>query len=98
MILARRQFLRCLTGVIVAPAVMKADALMKVFAPKLKFEIYNTGTEWEESVFLKISQELNRRIENAVLWGDESVENGMPGFYPPENRGLLLLRRAEHSA
>jgi hypothetical protein len=34
MILARRRFLQCLTGIIAAPAVVKADSLMRVFAPK----------------------------------------------------------------
>lgn len=41
MILARRQFLRCLTGIIAAPAVVKADALMKVFAPKPQAMLFN---------------------------------------------------------
>jgi hypothetical protein len=32
--LPRRRFLQCLTGIIAAPAVVKADSLMRVFTPK----------------------------------------------------------------
>lgn len=34
MILSRRGILRCLTGLIAAPAIVRADALMRVVAPK----------------------------------------------------------------
>jgi hypothetical protein len=34
LILPRRQFLRCLVGIVAAPTVVKAEGLMKVFAPK----------------------------------------------------------------
>ena len=34
-LLSRRGVLRCLTGIIAAPAVVKADALMRIVAPKV---------------------------------------------------------------
>ncbi len=46
-LLSRRGVLRCLTGIIAAPAVVKADALMRVVAPKI---IDPFGNEFESYV------------------------------------------------
>lgn len=54
MILARRRFLQCLTGIIAAPAVVKADSLMRVFAPKPKTIFYNPHPYSDEEIELII--------------------------------------------
>lgn len=49
MILSRRGILRCLTGIIAAPAVVKADALMRVVGvPRLAYD--GLGNEFESYV------------------------------------------------
>ncbi len=45
--LQRRQFLRVLTGLIAAPAVIKADALMRVVAPKPGLAFDALGNQYE---------------------------------------------------
>ena len=45
MMLTRRGILRCLTGIIAAPAVVKIDSLMKVVAPK---PLIGFGNDYEK--------------------------------------------------
>lgn len=52
-ILARRRFLQCLTGIIAAPAVVKADSLMRVFAHKPKTIFYNPLSEEEMELIIR---------------------------------------------
>ena|GEM_PF-6723692 len=46
LILPRRQFLKTLSGIIAAPAIVRADSLMKVVAPQNDFESYISYFEW----------------------------------------------------
>jgi hypothetical protein len=48
--LPRRQFLRVLTGLIAAPAVIKADALMRIVAPKPLLTFDALGYQYERYV------------------------------------------------
>lgn len=96
MILQRRQFLRCLTGIVAAPAIVKADALMKVFAPKNPSitisEILRRRAEWELEFNNRWIAMLQQRYEDRILYGD-------PNASPYAFTGLApLLTAAEHSA
>lgn len=70
MILARRRFLQCLTGIIVAPAVVKADSLMRVFAPKQL-----TAQEIVDAAYTRIMNDeaflehLSKVYSNLIIYG-----------------------------
>jgi NCAIR mutase (PurE)-related protein len=75
MILSRRGVLRCLTGLIAAPAIVRADALMRVVAPRLG-EIGNPviglppppGYEWRTSFPTAKWRMLNSGDPGIRLW------------------------------
>jgi hypothetical protein len=49
-VISRRGFLRCLTGVIAAPAIIKVDRLMKLSATPIRFVFYSNRSirSWDD--------------------------------------------------
>jgi hypothetical protein len=101
MILARRQFLRCLTGIVAAPAVVKTDALMKVFAPKITTphliysnrvirEYFDVEAMRDRNVILW-AEDYAHRIAQTLIYGNPNKTHTFTGLTP-------LLTVAEHSA
>jgi hypothetical protein len=79
--LPRRRFLQCLVGLVAAPAVIKADSLMRVFAPKklTPGPIYSFGIDIgaERSIWL-------------VSWGEKTIFDKFPDISPEEQRRIVF--------
>ena len=64
-LLSRRGVLRCLTGIIAAPAVVRADALMRVVAPKRIWTGFDlAGSVSKDVVF----DNLGNEYESYTAW------------------------------
>jgi hypothetical protein len=104
MILPRRRFLQVLTGLIAAPAVVKADALMRIVAPRRQLaalEIINEALNRIGAL-----EGLHQTVMQAHYYGDalsrvewsfaedRVIYTSLP---VPEWRNLLLTRHpADH--
>ena len=99
-LLSRRGVLRCLTGLIAAPAVIRADALMRVIAPvPPQLVAYDSfGNEYEKYVghFRLINPPLVCKDWRYVA----KIANIEPGAvsYVPQDMFSMLASPAEHRA
>jgi hypothetical protein len=84
MILSRRGVLRCLTGLIAAPAIVRADSLMRVVTqPSLRTL---TEREWFDAVVKQICDEMAEQW----LYGNPDQPDYFPGL-----ANYIRLERAD---
>jgi hypothetical protein len=85
LILPRRQFLKTLSGIIAAPAIVRADSLMKVVAPKrqMLYPLWGPPLNLGDLIDIELFPPPETRSVWLISWGEEEARD----FYPSQPSG-----------